>query len=89
MDPDEDDEIVGEVEISFIPRPEALAAFGIAPDEFKAALGAALEEREDRAAGYDGDDDEFPPMNEMPLRIGGVSYKLDELADVVIRSGDT
>jgi hypothetical protein len=83
-----DDEVTDEVEISFVPRPQALADLGIAPEEFEEALLAALEEREALAARADTGDDEFPPLQEMPLNIGGLSYKLEELAEVVIRGSD-
>ena len=77
-----DDEIIREVEITFNPRPEVLAELGITLEEFEEALLNALEDREDQAEDAGGDESETPDLEDMPLEIGGVVYKLEDLADV-------
>jgi hypothetical protein len=82
---DEVDDIFEEAEILFLPRSQALEAQGITVGDFEAALLAALEERETMAARSDVSDDDFPPLEEMPLNIGGVTYMLEDLAEVQVR----
>jgi hypothetical protein len=85
LNAESDDEINGEVELSFLPRPQVLADMGIAPEDFEAALLLALEGREALAARDEVDDDDIPPLEEMSLSIGGKSFKLGDLADIEIR----
>jgi len=80
-----DEEIIGEVDLSFLPRPQVLADMGMAPQDFEAALLFALEEREALAARDEVDDDDIPPLEEMSLSIEGRSFKLGDLADIEIR----
>lgn len=82
----ESDEFDKEIEVSFIPRAQALTDLGITDAEFESALMVALEEREVLANAVESDED-MPPLEEMLLRIGAKSYQLDELADIEI-SGD-
>lgn len=86
MDPDPDDEVTGEVEISFAPRLQVLADLGIEEDVFSAALLDALEKHDSR----EDADDQLPPLTEMLLNIKGVDFKLGELAqvDVEMRGDD-
>jgi hypothetical protein len=81
----ESDEDIPEVEIIFNPRAEALTKCGISEADFEAALSIALDRREVLAAQWEGTDEDFPALEEMSLRIGGVTYKLEDLADVDIR----
>lgn len=83
MDLEPDDEVIGEVEISFVPRSQVLADLGIGEDVFSAALLDALKKRDSR----EDADDPLPPLEEMLLNIHGVDFKLGDLAqiDVEIR----
>ena len=83
---DRDEEAADEIEVSIDPRAEALARFGITDEEFSEALLVALEKREELAERDDLTDEDMPFLEEMLLDIGGKSYKLEDLADVEIRS---
>jgi hypothetical protein len=87
LDPEDDDEMTGEAQVSIEPRRQALADLGIAPAEFHKALLVALEERDDFAARNELEDDEMPPLGELSLQIRSVHYKLEDLADVELRDG--
>lgn len=88
MNPEPDDDVIGEVEISFIPRRKLVADLGIAEETFSAALLNALEEREALADGEDAGD-ELPPLEEMLLNVAGVDFKLGDLAQVDIAMRDS
>ncbi len=82
---DPDDETLHEVEITFNPRPDVLEGLGITIDDFEEALINALEDREDATTDDGLDEFELPPLEEMVLEIGGVPYKLEDLAEVEIK----
>ena len=84
----DDDEIIEEYEISFSPRPEALASRDISLDDFEAALIVALEARQALSSRMDFDEDEISPLEEMELTIRGATYKVEDLADVDVQSSD-
>jgi hypothetical protein len=88
MDADADDDITGEVEISIVPRQMKLDELGIAPEAFDAALVIALEGLEALAARNDLNEDYMPPIEVMRLVIGGVTFKLEELAEVEVSGWD-
>jgi hypothetical protein len=77
-----DDEIIGEVEIIFSPRPEALSSRNISSEDFENALVLALEARQSLEDDEDLIDDDLPPLEEMELEINGATYKLEDLADI-------
>ena len=83
---EDDDEIIGEVEMIFTPRLEALSIRCISVEDFEAALILALEGRQGLAEHEDVDDEEISPLDEMTLDIGGVTYKVEDLADVEIKN---
>ena len=85
MDTDPDDDIIREVEVTVTPREEVLAGLGIEPEAFEAAVGDAFEKREALA---DRDDEDIPPLEEIEVVIGGVTYKLEDLAEVEVRGWD-
>jgi len=85
---DDDDEIIGEIEMIFTPRLEALASRGIMVEDFEVALVLALEGRQGLAALEDVDDEEIPPLEEMTLEIEGVTYKVEDLADIEIKDDE-
>lgn len=72
-----------EVEVSFLPREQALTELGITEHAFEAALIVALEERE-ALVNAAGSDEDLPPLEQMLLHIGAKSYQIDELADIEI-----
>ncbi len=80
-----DDEISHEIEVTYTPRPEVLADLGISPEEFEAALIVALDEFEVSANCDDPGEVEIPPLEQMMLKIRGIDYKLEDLAEVEIR----
>jgi len=88
LEAEPDDEITHEVELSVLAREQTLADLGIDSAMFEAALLVALDEREALAAREDVRDDEIPPLEEMMLFIGGIAYKLEELADLEVRGWD-
>jgi hypothetical protein len=77
-----------EVQIIVLRGPETLAALGITEDGIKEALDIAFDEREKLAARWDRSDDESPRLQDMALNIGGVTYKLEDLAEVEVRGWD-
>ena len=91
MDDAQDDELFDdiygefdeEVEVSFLPRSEALSDLGISDEQFEAALIVALDERE-ALVNAAGSDEDLPPLEQILLHIGGKSYQIDELADIEI-----
>ncbi len=89
MDDNADEEILHEVEITFAPRAEVLEELGITLDAFEAALVLALEDREEAAAEEGTEEFEAPPLEEMMLDINGATYRLEDLAEVEIKEGDT
>ena len=89
MDDNADDEILHEVEITFAPRAEVLEELGITLDAFEAALVLALEDREEAAEEEGTEEFEAPPLEEMMLDINGATYRLEDLAEVEIKEGDT
>jgi hypothetical protein len=88
LDTEDDEEVIGEVEISIEPRAETLIALGITPEEFEAALLSALEERDALVERGDVSEDDIPFVEETVLSIRGESYKLEDLAHVSIESDD-
>ena len=87
MDDGADDEISREIDVTYSPRPEVLADLDISPEEFEAALIVALDEREELANGDDLGEEGMPYLEEMLLKIRGVDFKLEDLADIET-SGD-
>ncbi len=81
----DDDEITGEIEMIFTPRPEALASRNISSDDFETALVIALEDRQALEDDEDLDEDELSSFEEMELEINGLTYKLEDLADIEIK----
>ncbi len=84
-DDEADDEILGEIEMIFTPRPEALASRNISADEFETALVLALEDRQSIEDDEEIDDEELSSFEEMELEINGETYKLEDLADIEIK----
>jgi hypothetical protein len=82
---EDDDEILGEIEMIFTPRPEALASRNISAEDFENALVIALEDRQALEDGEDSDDEELSSIEELELEINGEFYKLEDLADIEIR----
>jgi hypothetical protein len=83
-DNDDSDEIIGEVEMIFSPRLEALASRNIAIEDFEAALVLALENRQAFSPEDEIGDDDLTPLEEMTLEIGGVIYTVEDLAEIEI-----
>ena len=84
---DDEDEVGGDIEITFEPNLERFRELGIGFDDFQDALMAALEARE---AAVDAGDDDFdlPPLEDMILQINGTPHRLEDLADVEIKERD-
>jgi hypothetical protein len=79
---DDDDELLGEVEIEFDPRPEALSLHGISEDAFETALLNALDAYH-RALDLDPDGD-APDLDDIELTIDGRTHRLGDLADITV-----
>ena len=84
MPDEEDEEIIDEFEVTYIPRPEVLEELGITVDEFEAALMIALEELEELAGRDDVSDEDVPMLEEVLLDIKRVEYKLEDLAEITV-----
>jgi len=84
---DDDDFEETEVHIMIEPREDALSRQGIDLDTFEEALSNAIDRRFEMIDGL-GDDDEIPPIEEMPVAIGDRTFALKELADVMISESD-
>jgi hypothetical protein len=85
---DDEEEVIGEVEISIEPREQTLVDLGITPEEFEAALLSALEERDALVDRDDVSEEDIPFLEKTVLSIRGTSYKLEVLADISIESDD-
>lgn len=85
---EDDDEIIGEIEMIFTPRLEALSIRGIQVEDFEAALVRALEDRQELSSQAGLDDEDIPSLDEMILEIDGVAYLVEDLADVEIKGDD-
>jgi hypothetical protein len=83
-EPEPEDEALVEVEVTVVPREPVLDALGIDPEAFEAAVGDAFAEREALAARDDVEDDDIPPLEEMPIVIAGATYTLGDLAEIEI-----
>jgi len=83
-DLDMDDELVEEVEITISPLKDEIEARGFTLDEFEQALEKALAKHEELAARDDIADDDIPPLNEIPVEIGGQTFPLGAMAMVEI-----
>ncbi len=89
-DEDEDEDEAGdedgfdEMEVTFEPRPEALAEHGITPEAFEKALLDALEAHEALVTGEDVADEAIPSLESLQLEIDGRTFKVTELADIEI-----
>lgn len=84
---DDEEEIDGEIAISFAPRYEQLQELGIAPEQFESALLVALEEFETLTAREDINPEELS-LEDITLHINGTPYRLGDLADVEFSEGD-
>ena len=84
MDAEPAEDPIEELEVTFEPRPEALAERGITTEAFEAALLDALEAHEELVTSDDVDDEEIPSLEEIHLDINGESYKITDLADIEI-----
>jgi len=84
---DDDEEVNGEIAISFSPRYEELQQLGIAPEQFESALLVALEEFEALTAREDVNPEELS-LEDITLHIGGTPYRLGDLADVEFSEED-
>jgi hypothetical protein len=78
---DDDEQLEGEISISFAPRFDELTRLGIAPDQFEAALVQALEDFETLSAREDFDAENLD-LESIELKIGGASYRLGDLAEI-------
>ena len=87
IEPDDDEDIEGEIAISFSPRHDELDKLGITPEQFESALLVALEHFEALSSREDVNPDELS-LEELPLDIGGTRYRLGDLADVEIDDSD-
>lgn len=87
IEPDDEEEIEGEIAISFAPRYEELTKLGITPEQFESALLVALEEFEALSSRDDVNPDELS-LEDMMLHISGTPYRLGDLADVEIDETD-
>jgi hypothetical protein len=86
FDDDIDDMNEGEYEITIEPRDEALESAGIDRETFETALMAALENHEEFAASFEGNEEDFPDLEDIPLQIEGASYRLGDLADIEVNN---
>lgn len=80
---DDDEEVEGEISISFAPRYDELGKLGITAEQFESSLLIALEEFETLSAREEIDADDLS-LEEITLHIGGVPYRLGDLADIEI-----
>lgn len=80
---DDEEEVEGEISISFAPRYEELSKLGITAEQFESSLLIALEEFETLSAREEIDADDLS-LEEITLHIGGVPYRLGDLADIEI-----
>jgi hypothetical protein len=88
MTDDSDDDLEEtEVHIMIEPRDEALAKLGIDLDAFEEALSNAIDQRFEMIDRL-GEEDEIPPIEDLPVTIGERTFPLRELADVAITEGD-
>lgn len=86
-DDDDDEEVEGEISISFAPRYEELTRLGISVEQFESSLLQALEEFETHSAQNDAEVDDLS-LEEILLHIGGVPHRLGDLADIEIGDDD-
>ncbi|GIW89491.1 MAG: hypothetical protein KatS3mg108_3815 [Isosphaeraceae bacterium] len=88
MDPRDDhpeldgDDLIGEIEIEFDPRPESLSLHGISEAEFETALLDALDAYHRRLE-LDPESD-APALEEIELTIQGRTHRLGDLADISV-----
>lgn len=72
-----------EIEISIVPKMEALQTLGILPQELEEALPAALEAYQEEITRLGTDAVEVPTLESAVVVIHGDDHRLGSLADIV------
>ena len=79
----DDDYSEDEVEVMIVPREDALERVGVSAEAFEEALADAIDKYHELIEGL-ADDDDAPPVEDMPVKIGDRSFRLGDLAEVQI-----
>ena len=78
-----DDDPDVEVQITIVPREDVIDQLGIDPEAFEEAMSKSLDDRFELIDSL-GDDEDYPPIEEMPVTIGDRTFRLEEIAEIHI-----
>ncbi len=77
-----------EIEIHINPREEKLVELGVTLEDFENAFERALEEDEELFE-KSGDVENIRPIEEIPIKLAGQTFRLDEIAEISASDDDT